>query len=84
MLYYVQFNQTYIAGAVNEVVCVWKLKDGKAVTERFPDHVTTLQWKPKQKDGIQVSFCALNYLIVPHCNYRGVSFVAGWFARRMC
>lgn len=46
-----QFNQTCIAGAVNETVCVWRLKDGKAVTEKFPELITTLQWKPKQKDG---------------------------------
>ena len=38
---------------------MWRLKDGKVATEKFPELITTLQWKPKQKDGRKPTFIIL-------------------------
>ena len=42
------------------MVCIWRLKDGKAVTEKYSELITTLQWKPKQKDGTDIDTSFVN------------------------
>ena len=39
------------AGAVNDTLCIWRVKDGVTVTETFPELITALQWKPGQRDS---------------------------------
>ena len=39
------------AGAVNDTLCIWRVKDGITVTETFPELITALQWKPGQRDS---------------------------------
>ncbi|XP_064390094.1 probable E3 ubiquitin-protein ligase HERC1 isoform X2 [Halichondria panicea] len=43
------FSGTCMAGAVDNMLCVWRTRDGKTATERFADLITALQWKPAQK-----------------------------------
>ena len=40
-----------MAGAVNDMLCVWRVRDGKTVCENFPELISALQWKPTQRDG---------------------------------
>ena len=39
------------AGALNDTLCVWRVKDGVTVSETFPELITALQWKPGQRDS---------------------------------
>lgn len=50
-LFLSQFNRTCVAGALNDTVHVWRVRDGKTISETFPELVTALQWKPTQKEG---------------------------------
>ncbi len=40
-----------MAGAVDDTLCVWKVKDGKNVVQTFPELITALKFKPSQNDG---------------------------------
>ena len=40
-----------VAGALNDTLCIWRVKDGVTVTETFPELITTLQWKEGQRDS---------------------------------
>ena len=40
-----------VAGALNDTLCVWRVKDGVTVSETFPELITALQWKPGQRDS---------------------------------
>ncbi|CAI8021126.1 Probable E3 ubiquitin-protein ligase HERC1 [Geodia barretti] len=44
-------NAMCAAGAVNDTLCIWRVKDGITVTETFPELITALQWKPGQRDS---------------------------------
>jgi len=46
-----QSNHTCVAGALNSTLCIWRVKDGKTVSETLPELITALQWKISQKDG---------------------------------
>lgn len=46
-----QSQQNCVASAVDQVICVWKVKDGKSVIHRFPELVMALEFKPSQPDG---------------------------------
>ena len=46
-----QSNGMCAAGAVNDNLCIWRVKDGVTVTELFPELITALQWKPGQRDS---------------------------------
>ena len=47
----VQCNEMCAAGALNDTLCIWRIKDGITVSETFPELITTLQWKPGQRDS---------------------------------
>ena len=40
-----------VAGALNDTLCVWRVRDGTTVCESFPELITALQWKPRQRDS---------------------------------
>lgn len=46
-----QFNHTCVAGAIDNEVCVWRVKDGSTARTKLPELITALQWKPRQKEG---------------------------------
>ena len=47
-----QSRQNCVAGAVDDVLCVWKVADGKSVLQRFPELITAFQFKPVELDGM--------------------------------
>ena len=49
-----QSQQNCVAGAIGSTLCVWKVKDGKSVVHKFPELITTIQFKPAQSDGEKV------------------------------
>ena len=61
-----QFNGACVAGAIDDTLCVWRTRDGKAVTEKFSELITALQWKPTQKEGklftVIQSHCSLSMI----------------------
>ena len=46
-----QSSQVCVAAAVNQTLCVWRVKDGQLVSLRLPELITALEWKKNQKEG---------------------------------
>ena len=51
----VQSNGNCVASALDKVLCVWKIKDGKSITQSFSGLITAFQFKLSQYEGIVTS-----------------------------
>ena len=46
-----QSSQVCVAVALNQTLCVWRVKDGQVACLRLPELITALEWKKCQKEG---------------------------------